>query len=162
MEIQRLIGERSRRTFSKGTAHLSTFSTCNACYPSAHRKTSQMLWYFTVSKCLSEMQYCLGEAQAIGICLFQYKLSTLRFGGKLTDLISLVRQISRDGEVTEAELKSGGRRREINKACRVFCELSVVNLGYPGERVSRLLGVSTSAVVLASNSAQLSEVENHL
>jgi hypothetical protein len=55
---------------------------------------------------------------------------TLRFRKKLTDLASLARQISRDEGITEAELKSGSRMRKIGKARRLFCQLSVVKMGY--------------------------------
>jgi putative transposase len=87
---------------------------------------------------------------------------TLRLGAKLTDLVSLVRQICRDEGITEAELKSGSRKRRISKARRLFCQLSVVKLGYPGAQVARLLGVSTSAVVRAANSDELPEVKNYM
>ena len=87
---------------------------------------------------------------------------TLRFTTKVTDLASLARQISRNEGITETELKSGSRRRKITKARRLFCQLSVVKIGYPGARVARLLGVSTSAVVRAANSEELPEVGNYL
>ena len=76
------------------------------------------------------------------------------------DLASLVRQIPRDERITEAELKSGSRRREISKAHRVFYQLSGVKLGYPGERVARLLGVSTSGVVRPANPRDFREDGN--
>jgi len=87
---------------------------------------------------------------------------TLRFGTKVTDLASLARQISKNEGITETELKSGSRRRKISKARRLFCQLSVVKIGYPGAQVARLLGVSTSAVVRAAHSAELQEVGNYL
>ena len=87
---------------------------------------------------------------------------TLRFTTKVTDLASLARQISRNEGITETELKSGSRRRKISKARRLFCQLPVVKMGYPGAQVARLLGVSTSAVVRAAHSAELPEVENYL
>jgi putative transposase len=87
---------------------------------------------------------------------------TLRFKTKVTDMSSLARQISRDERMTEAELKSGSRRRKISKARRLFCQLSVVKRGYPGAQVARLLGVSTSAVVRAAHSAELPEIGNYL
>ena len=65
-------------------------------------------------------------------------------------------------DLAETELKSGSRRRKISKARRLFCQLSVVKIGYPGAQVARLLGVSTSAVVRAAHSAELPEVENYL
>ena len=64
--------------------------------------------------------------------------------------------------ITETELKSGSRRRKISRARRLFCQLSIVKMGYPGAHVARLLGVSTSAVVRAASSEELPEVGNYL
>ena len=87
---------------------------------------------------------------------------TLRFTTKAPDLASLAQQVSRDEGITEEELKSGSRRGKISRARRLFCQLSVVKMGYPGAQVARLLGVSTSAVVRAANSEELPEVGNYL
>jgi uncharacterized protein YijF (DUF1287 family) len=35
-------------------------------------------------------------------------------------------------------------------------------MGYPGAEVARFLGVTTSAVIRAANSDELSELENYL
>ena len=59
-------------------------------------------------------------------------------------------------------MKSESRRTKISKARRLFCQLSVVKMGYPGAQVTRLLGVSTSAVVPAANSEEFPEVGNYL
>jgi len=67
-----------------------------------------------------------------------------------------------DKDLAETELKSGSQRRKISKARQLFCQLSVVKIGYPGAQVARLLGVSTSDVVRAAHSAELPEVENYL
>jgi putative transposase len=87
---------------------------------------------------------------------------TLRFTTKAPNLASLAQQVSRDEGITEEELKSGSRRGKISRARRLFCQLSVVKMGYPGAQVARLLGVSTSAVVRAANSEELPEVGNYL
>ena len=87
---------------------------------------------------------------------------TLRFTTKVADLSLMARKVSRDEGITETELKSGSRRRKISKARRLFCQLSVVKMGYPGAQVARLLGVSTSAVIRAAHSAELPEVGNYL
>ncbi|MBW1614696.1 MAG: hypothetical protein J7K02_12090 [Deltaproteobacteria bacterium] len=60
---------------------------------------------------------------------------TLRFTTKIADLLLLARQVSRDEGITETELKSGSRMRKISKARRLFCQLSVVKMGYPGRRL---------------------------
>ena len=85
----------------------------------------------------------------------------MRFGTSLTDLASLARQVSRDEGITEEELKPGSRRGKIRKARRLFCQLAVANMGYPGAQVARLLGVSTSAVMRAAHSEELPEVGNY-
>ena len=77
---------------------------------------------------------------------------TLRLRRNLTDLPSLARQIGREEGITEAELRSGSRRKKISKARRRFCQWAVVKLGYPGAQVARFLGVTTSAVVRAADS----------
>jgi REP element-mobilizing transposase RayT len=110
-------------------------------------------------------QRILGSSEFVKTLLAEVnerEKETLRFNKKLRDLTRLARQISRDEGITEAELKSGSRRRKISKARRLFCQLSVVKMGYPGAQVARLLGVTTSAVVRAANSEELPEVENYL
>ena len=80
----------------------------------------------------------------------------------LTDLPCLAREIGRDEGLTEPELRAGSRKKEISKARRRFCQLSVVKLGYPGAQVARFLGVTTSAVVRAANSEKLPKIGSHL
>jgi putative transposase len=75
---------------------------------------------------------------------------TLRLRGKLTDLGSLARPIVRDEGITEAELRSGSRRKKIIKARRRLCELAIMKLGYPGAQVARFLGVTTASAVRAA------------
>ena len=77
---------------------------------------------------------------------------TLRLRLNLPDLPSLARQIVSDEGITEAELRSGSRKKKITKARRRFCQLAVAKLGYSGAQVARFLGVTTSAVVRAANS----------
>ena len=110
-------------------------------------------------------QRILGSSEFVKTLLNESNVKekeTLRFTTKVADLASLARQISRNKRITEQELKSGSRRRKISKARRLFCQLSVVNMGYPGAQVARLLGVSTSAVVRAAHSEELPEVGNYL
>ena len=78
------------------------------------------------------------------------------------DLPSLERQIGREEGITEAELRSGSRKKEVSKARRRFCQLAVVKLGYPGAQVARFLGVTTSAVARAANSEELPKIGSHL
>ena len=87
---------------------------------------------------------------------------TLRFGTNVTDLAWLATQVSRVEGITQEELKSGSRRTKISKARRLFSQLSVRKMRYPGAQVPRLLAVSTSAVVHAAHSEELPEVEKYL
>jgi len=83
----------------------------------------------------------------------------------MVETIPIVFVIDDDPSVRKAVgrlLKSGSRRRKVSKARRLFCQLSVVKMGYPGAQVARLLGVTTSAAVRAANSEELPEVENYL
>ena len=80
----------------------------------------------------------------------------------MTGLPCLARQIGRDEGLTEADLRSGSRKKKVSKARRRFCQLAVVKLGYPGAQVARFLGVATSAVVRAANSEELPKIGSHL
>jgi len=87
---------------------------------------------------------------------------TLRLRKNLTDLRALAREIGREEGTTEAELRSGNRKKRISKARRRFCQLAVVEQGYPGAQVARFLGGTTSAVVRAANSEELPKIGSHL
>jgi REP element-mobilizing transposase RayT len=107
----------------------------------------------------------LGSSEFVNTMLAEVderEKETLRFKKKCMDLTALARQISKDEGLTEAALKSGSRRRKVSRARRLFCQLSVVKMGYPGAEVARLLGVTTSAVIRAANSEELAEVRDYL
>jgi uncharacterized protein YijF (DUF1287 family) len=87
---------------------------------------------------------------------------TLRLREHFTDLPSLARQIGREEGITEAELRSGSRKKRISKARRRFCQLAVVKLGYPGAQVALFPGVTTSAVVRAAKSEELPQIGSHV
>ncbi len=57
---------------------------------------------------------------------------------------------------------SGSRKNKVSKAWRLFCQLAVRKMGYPGAQVPRFLGVTTSAVVRVANFEDLPEIENYL
>ena len=46
----------------------------------------------------------------------------------------------------------------MSRARRLFCQLAVEKMGYPGAKVARFLGVTTSAVVRAAKTEELNEV----
>ena len=57
---------------------------------------------------------------------------------------------------------SGSRRKKISKVLRLFCQLAVMQMGYPGAEVARFPGVATSAVVRVAHFQDLPEIENYL
>jgi hypothetical protein len=70
----------------------------------------------------------------------------LRLFRKVPELPTLAGAIVKGEEVGEQELRSGIRKREVGRARRLFCQLAVGKMGYPGAEVARFLGVTTSAV----------------
>jgi hypothetical protein len=87
---------------------------------------------------------------------------TLRLSAQLRDLASLAREIAEGEGLAESELRSGGRQRKISRARRLFCQLAVGKLGYPGASVARFLGVTTSAVVRAVLSEDLPDIGKYM
>ena len=71
---------------------------------------------------------------------------------------------SEEGEEI-TELRSDSRSRKVSKAVRanspthrLFCQLAVGKMGYPGAEVARFLGVTTSVVVRVTKTEELKEV----
>jgi hypothetical protein len=70
---------------------------------------------------------------------------TLMLGREVPDLLMLAERVVREewGEgVEEWELCSGIRKRGVVKARRVFCQLAIRRMDYPGAEVARLLSGS--------------------
>jgi hypothetical protein len=85
---------------------------------------------------------------------------TLRLFRKVPELPTLAGAIVKGEEVGEQELRSGIRKREVGRARRLFCQLAVGKMGYPGAEVARFLGVTTSAVnrlVVSKQAANLTK-----
>jgi uncharacterized protein YijF (DUF1287 family) len=57
-----------------------------------------------------------------------------------------------------------GRRRQRKglKGRSLFCQLAVGKMGYPGAEVGRFLGVATWAVLRATYSEELLELQKYL
>ena len=71
---------------------------------------------------------------------------TLRISRKVPDLLTLAKRIM-DGEgVEEGQLRSGIRKKEVVRARKMFCQLAIGKMGYPGAEVARFLRVTTSSV----------------
>jgi hypothetical protein len=71
---------------------------------------------------------------------------TLRLSRKVPELPTLAERIVKGEGVEESELRSGARKREVVRARRLFCQLAIGRMGYPGAEVARFLGVTTSSV----------------
>ena len=71
---------------------------------------------------------------------------TLRLSQRVRGLDELMREIVNGEGVEEGRLRSGGRRKEVIRVRKIFCQLTVRRMGYPRAEVARYLGVTTSAV----------------
>ena len=71
---------------------------------------------------------------------------TLRISRKVPDLLTLAKGIMEGEGIEETELRSGTRKREVVRVRRMFCQLAIGKMGYPGAKVARYLGVTTSSV----------------
>ncbi len=87
---------------------------------------------------------------------------TLRLSGRVSDLASLTKDIVRGEGITESELRSGSRSRTVAKARRLFCQLAVRRMGYPGAEVARFLGVTTSAVNRSASSEEVPDIRRYV
>jgi len=70
---------------------------------------------------------------------------TLRIGRKIPGLLTLAKRIMEGEGIEETELRSGLRKKEVVRARRVFCQLAIGKMGYPGAEVARFLGVTSSS-----------------
>jgi REP element-mobilizing transposase RayT len=87
---------------------------------------------------------------------------TLRLTRKVIALPALARRLTAREGLAEAALRSGIRTRGLVRARRLFCQLAVRGMGYPGAEVARFLGVTTSAVNRLAVSEELPEVKKYL
>ena len=71
---------------------------------------------------------------------------TLRIGRKVPDLLTLAKRIMEAEGIEETEFRSGIRKKEVVRARRVFSQLAIGRMGYPGAEVARFLGVTSSSV----------------
>jgi putative transposase len=87
---------------------------------------------------------------------------TLRLSRKAPDLPTVARGIVKEEGIEESELRSGMRERRVVKGRRIFCQLAVRKMGYPGAEVARFLGVTTSAVNRLVVSEEASDLKKYL
>lgn len=84
---------------------------------------------------------------------------TLRWKAKVKDLPTLAKTFIKKMEISESELRSASRKSRVSRARRAFCSLAVGRMGYSAAEVARFLGVTTSAVVRASNFKDFTNLE---
>ena len=87
---------------------------------------------------------------------------TLRISRKVPDLLTLAKGIMEREGIEETELRSGIRKREVVRARRVFCQLAIGKMGYPGAEVARYLGVTTSSVNRLAVSEEVANLTKYL
>ena len=87
---------------------------------------------------------------------------TLRLSRKVPDLATLTRRIVKGEGIEESELRSGMRKKRVVKGRRMFCQLAVGKMGYPGAEVARFLGVTTSSVNRLVVSEEVSNLKKYL
>jgi REP element-mobilizing transposase RayT len=86
---------------------------------------------------------------------------TLRLNSRISDLVSLARDLCIGEGVKESDLRSGSRRKDVVSSRRIFCQIAVSRMGYSGADVARFLGITTSAVNRLAVSVELPEIKKY-
>jgi putative transposase len=87
---------------------------------------------------------------------------TLRLGRKVPNLQTLAKRITKGEAIEESELRSGMRTREMVRARRLFCQLAIGRMGYPGAEVARFLGVTTSSANRLASSEKVAHLTKYV
>jgi len=87
---------------------------------------------------------------------------TLRLSRKVPDLATLARRIVKGEGIEELELRSGMRTRKVARARRMFSQLAIGKMGYPGAEVARYLGVTTSSVNRLAVSGEVADLGRYI
>ena len=87
---------------------------------------------------------------------------TLRLGRKVPDLQTLAKRITKGEAIEESEMRSGMRTREMVRARRLFCQLAIGRMGYPGAEVARFLGVTTSSANRLASSEKVAHLTKYV
>ena len=101
------------------------------------------------------VQRLLSEAEA-------REKETLRLSRRVPDLVTLAKNIIKGAGIEESELRSGARKRKVARARKIFCQLAVGKMGYPGAEVARYLGVTTSSVNRLAVSEEVTDLKKYL
>jgi hypothetical protein len=78
------------------------------------------------------------------------------------DLLTLTKRVVRGEGIQESELRSGIRKGEVVRARRLFCQLAIGRMGYPGAEVARFLRVTTSSVNRLAVSEEPANLKKYL
>jgi len=76
----------------------------------------------------------------------EFTKENLRLTSGRMDLSELAQKVSKVHDISQAELRSGSRRRQAVEARRVLSWLAMRELGYSGADVARYLGVTNSCI----------------
>ena len=87
---------------------------------------------------------------------------TLRLSRKVPDLTTMAERIVKGEGIEELELRSGMRTRKVARARRMFCQLAIGKMRYPGAEVARYLGVTTSSVNRLAVSGEVADLGKYL
>ncbi len=86
---------------------------------------------------------------------------TLRLNLRISDPVSLARDVCNSEGIKEDDLRSGSRRKDVVRSRRIFCQIAVNRMGYSGADVARFLGITTSAVNRLAVSVALPEIKKY-
>jgi hypothetical protein len=87
---------------------------------------------------------------------------TLRLGREVPGLQDLAKRIMKGEGIEELDFRSGIRKREVVRVRRLFCQLAIGRMGYPGAEVARFLGVTTSSVNRLAVSEEVANLKKYL
>ncbi|MBS3920893.1 MAG: transposase [Deltaproteobacteria bacterium] len=87
---------------------------------------------------------------------------TLRLSRRVPDMATLAERIVKGEGIEESELRSGMRKERVVKGRRMFCQLAVGKMGYPGAAVARFLGVTTSSVNRLAATEEMPDLRKYL
>ena len=113
----------------------------------------------------SSDQRILGSSEFVEDLLLEVderEKETLRLSVRVRDLGLVAKEIEKGEGLGESDLRSGRRQRKVSRGRRLFCQLAVGKMGYPGAEVARFLYVTTSAVIRAAYSEELPELPKYL
>ncbi len=86
---------------------------------------------------------------------------TLRLSRRVPSLATLTERIVKGEGIEESELRSGMRKKRVVRGRRMFCQLAVREMGYPGAEVARFLGVTTFSVNRLATTEEMPDLKEY-